>query len=130
MRKYIVAASVVVTLAASVSLADIDFTDFDDALMQSMDEAIKDLDSNVAGQDAVAALSNAAVLRDGFAWAEQYFAKKPEAPLGPGYVRDGQAALAGLLAALEAKDFDAANSGVRGVAKSCKSCHEAYKPPD
>jgi hypothetical protein len=29
-----------------------------------------------------------------------------------------------------AGDFDAASSGVRAVVRSCKACHEAYKPPE
>ena len=99
MRRNWLAAGVLMTLAASVMAADIDFSDFDDDLMQSMDDAIKELDSNVGGQDAKASLANAAVLRDGFAWAEKYFAAKPEAPLGAGYAREGQEHLAAVVQA-------------------------------
>jgi len=130
MRKNWLAASVLVTLAASVMAADLDLRDFDDDLMQSMDDAIKELDSNVGGQDAQASLANAAVLDKGLAWAEKYFAAKPEAPLGVGYAREGQAHLATLVQALEARNFDAASNGVRAVVKTCKACHEAYKPPE
>jgi hypothetical protein len=130
MRKTWWAAGVTMTLAASVMAADIDFSDFDDALMESMDDAIKELDSNVGGQDAKASLANATALSEGFAWAEKYFAAKPEAPLGAGYAREGKEHLAAVIQALEAGNFDAASSGVRAVVRTCKACHEAYKPPE
>ena len=65
MHRNWLAAGVLATLAASVMAADLDLSDFDDDLMQSMDDAIKELDSNVGGQDAKASLANAEVLRDG-----------------------------------------------------------------
>src|SRR4051812_6627336 len=130
MRARLLAAGVAFALAAAALAADIDYSDFDDSLMRGMDDAIKDLDSNLGGQDTDAALANAAVLRDGLAWAERYFEKKPEAPLGAGFAREGQEHLAALTKAIEARDFDAAGGNVRAVVKNCKSCHEAYKPPD
>jgi hypothetical protein len=130
MRKNWLAASVLSTLAASVLAAEIDFSDFDDDLMRSMDDAVKELDSNVGGQDAKASLANAAVLQDGLAWAEKYFAAKPEAPLGAGYAREGREHLAALVQAVESGNFDAASNNVRAVVKTCKTCHEAYKPPE
>ena len=130
MRKKWLAAGVMVTLAASVMAADIDFSDFDDELMQSMDDAIKELDSNVGGQDAKASLANVEVLRDGLTWAEKYFSAKPEAPRGAGLAREGQEHLALVEKSIGAGDFNAASNGVRAVVRSCKACHEAYKPPE
>jgi cytochrome c556 len=130
MRRILLAAGAACALAVTGYAADIDYSDFDDDLMRTMDDAVKDLDSNVGGQEADAALANAAVLKDGLAWAEKYFAKKPEAPLGAGFAREGQEQVAALIKAVESKDFDAAHVNVRAVVKTCKSCHEAYKPPD
>ena len=134
MRRTRFAAGALAALAASIATvvlaADIDFSDFDDALMRDMDDAIKELDSNVGGGDAAASLNNVKVLRDGFVWAEKYFAAKPEAPLGHGFVKDGIGHLDALEKSLGAGDFDGANVGLRGVAKTCKACHEAYKPPE
>jgi hypothetical protein len=124
------AAGVSMALAAGVMAAELDFSDFDDDLMRSMDDAIKELDSNVAGRDAKASLANAQVLREGLAWAERYFVAKPDAPLAPGLAREGLEHLASVIRLVEAGDFDAASSGVRGVVRTCKSCHEAYKPPE
>jgi|SRR5689334_12754523 len=130
MRRNWLAASVLMTLAASVIAAELDLSDFDDDLMRSMDDAVKELDSNVGGQDAKASLANAAVLQEGLAYAEKYFAAKPEAPLGAGYAREGKDHLAALVQAIDAKDFDAASNNVRAVVRTCKACHEAYKPPE
>jgi len=130
MRKKWWAAGVFMALAASVMAAELDLGDFDDDLMRSMDDAVKELDSNVGGQDAKASLANAAVLGEGFAWAEKYFAGKPQAPLGAGYAREGKEHLAALVQAIETGNFDAASNGVRAVIKTCKACHEAYKPPE
>ena len=130
MRRRTLAAGAAIALAATVMAAEIDYSDFDDSLMRSMDDAIKDLDSNVGGQDANASLANAEVLREGLAWAEKYFAAKPEAPRGAGLAREGQEHLALVVQSIEARDFDAASNGVRAVVRTCKACHEAYKPPE
>jgi len=127
MRRKLLAAGVLMTLAAVVMAAEIDYSDFDDALMRNMDDAIKELDSNLGGQDAEASLANAAVLREGLGWAEKYFAAKPETPLGAGLAREGQEHLALVVQSIEARNFDAASGSVRGVVRSCKACHEAYK---
>lgn len=123
-------AGAAVALAAAATAAEIDFTDFDDVLMRDMDDAIQELDSNVSGGQREAALANAAVLRDGLAWVEQYFANKPEAPRGAGLAREGSSQLAAAVVAIEAGDFEAAGTAVRGLVRSCKACHQAYKPAE
>jgi hypothetical protein len=110
--------------------ADLDLSDFDDSLMRTMDDAIKELDSNVGGKDANASLTNTEVLRDGLTWAQKYFANKPEAPRGAGLAQEGQQRLARVVQSLQTQDFDTAASGVREVVRTCKACHEAYKPPE
>ena len=131
-RKWRVAGAALATLAlaAGAYAADLDLSDFDDSLMRSMDNAIKDLDSNVGGQELGAAQANVEILREGLARAEKYFAAKPEAPRGAGFARESQENLALVTKSLEARDFDAASNGVRAVVRSCKACHEAYKPPE
>jgi cytochrome c556 len=117
-------------IAATAIAADLDFSDFDDSLMKSMDEAIKELDSNIGGQEKQGALANAAQLRDGLAQAEKYFSTRTDTPRAPGFARDGQQQLTLLVQSLESNDFDAASGNVRALARSCKACHQAYKPPD
>ena len=124
------AALATLALAAGVYAAELDLSDFDDSLMRSMDDAIKDLDSNVGGQELSAAQANVEVLREGLAWAEKYFAAKAEAPRGAGFARESQENLALVTKSLEARDFETASNQVRAVVRSCKACHEAYKPPE
>jgi hypothetical protein len=130
MKQKWMAAGVALTLAASLWAAELDLSDFDDSLMRSMDDAIKELDSNVGGQQGDDAMAQVGVLKDGLAWAEKYFAAKSDAPLGAGFAREGQEHLALVAQSIQSRDFDAASSSLRGVAKACKACHEAYKPPD
>jgi len=130
MRSKWLAAGVASMLAASLSAADIDFSDFDDAVMRDMDDGIKELDATVSAQNRAGALATAASLDDSLAWVEKYFTNKPEAPLALGYARDTRANVKALVASLEAQDFDTAYTHVRAVARSCKVCHEAYKPPE
>ena len=123
-------ALVAIAAAFSAVAADLDFSDFDDSLMRGMDDAIKELDSNVGGQEKQAALENAAVLRDGLAQAEKYFSTRTDMPRAPGLARDGQQQLTLLVQSIEANDFDSASGNVRALARSCKACHQAYKPPE
>jgi cytochrome c556 len=133
MRKLVWAAGVALTLAAAAAFAaaaEIDYSDFDEEIMKSMGDAIKDLDSNLGGQDAAASLANTQVLSAGLSTAEKYFAKKPETPLGAGYAREAQQHLESIVKSIEAKDFDTASNNVREVVRTCKACHQAYKPPE
>ena len=47
-----------------------------------------------------------------------------------GLAREGQEHLTLVEKSIGAGDFDAASNGVRAVVRSCKACHEAYKPPE
>jgi hypothetical protein len=130
MRNRLLAMGALALIATVALAADIDYSDFDDTLMRDMDDAIKELDSNVGGQDAQASQANIDVLMHGLGQAEKYFAAKAETPRGAGLAREGQEHLALVSQAIQAKDFDAASTAVRGVVRSCKACHEAYKPPE
>src|SRR5690349_3708108 len=123
-------ALVATAMALTAVAADLDFSDFDDTLMRGMDDAIKELDSSISAQEKQGALTNAALLRDGLAQAETYFSARTDTPRAPGFARDGQQQLMLLLQSLESNDFDAASGNVRALARSCKACHQAYKPPD
>ena len=56
------AAGVALMLAASLSAAEIDFSDFDDTVMRDMDDGIKELDATVSARNGAGALSTAAAL--------------------------------------------------------------------
>jgi hypothetical protein len=130
MRRKWLAAGVLATLAAAVMAGDIDFSDLDDTRMRDMDDAVKELDATLGADSGAATLATASALEEGLAWVEKYFANKPEAPLGAGFAHEGREHVTALIKAVEAQDFDAAPTHLRAVVRSCKACHEAYKPPE
>ena len=130
MRRKWLSVGVLATLAAGVMAADIDFSDLDDSRMRDMEDGVKELDATLGAQGGAATLATAAALDDGLAWVEKYFANKPEAPLGAGFAREGREHVAALIKAVEVQDFEAAPTHLRAVVRSCKACHEAYKPPE
>ena len=113
---------------AGVAYANIDLSDFDDDVMRSMDDAVKAFEPNVAAKNGVRALDDAAVLREGFVWTEQYFVAKGGADDAVQISQQGTALIDKAIKALQAKDFEAAATHARAAAKTCRSCHDLYKP--
>jgi cytochrome c556 len=115
-------------LSGGVVLAEIDLKDFDDDLMRDMDTAIKDLEPVVGAKNAVAATGDAELLRDGFKQTEDYFAKKGSAPDAVEFARKSEELTVAVLKDITANDFDAAANSARALSKSCRACHDVYKP--
>jgi hypothetical protein len=116
------------TLGAGAARAELDFSDFDTLLMQTMEDTLKALEPNIGGKDVAAATEDAEVLREGLQWAESYFAAKGGTDDAVAIAKEGQAHAATVVKSLAAGDFDAAAAAARGVAKSCRACHDAYRP--
>lgn len=127
MRKSVIVFGLSALLLAGLSFAQIDFSDFDDDIMRSMDDHAKYLDSNLSIKDAKAARSNAEVLQEGLKWAEDYFAKKGGADDAVAFSKQGQDQVTLLLKALDENDFDKASVAARGAVKTCRACHNVYK---
>ena len=113
---------------ASLARAELDFSDFDDFLMQSMERTLKALEPRIRAHDIAAATDDAESLREGLQWAEQYFTRKGSADDAVTLAKQGQELAATVVRSLAAKDFDGAATAARGVAKTCRSCHDAYRP--
>lgn len=113
--------------AATLFAAEIDLAEFDTLLMQDLDATVKELEPLIGGRDVAAASEAVVFLRDGLAWTEDYFATREVAD-GAAFARDGKDQAAAVLRALEAGDFTAATEGARAVAKSCRTCHDVYRP--
>ncbi|MFT4045852.1 MAG: hypothetical protein QM661_04060 [Solimonas sp.] len=111
-----------------VAFADIDLSDFDDDLMQGMDDAVKSFEPNLAAKNGAGALEDAAILRDGYVWTEQYFAAKGGTDDAVRIAKQGLDLIDQAVAATKAQDFDAAATSARAAAKTCRSCHDLYKP--
>jgi hypothetical protein len=128
LRKLSVLCGFLAVLSGGVVLAEIDLKDFDDDLMRDMDTAIKDLEPVVGAKNAVAATGDAELLLDGFKQTEDYFAKKGSAPDAVEFARKSEELTAAVLKDITANDFDAAANSARALSKSCRACHDVYKP--
>lgn len=104
-----------------------DFSDIDTLLMQDMDRRVKNLEPLIGAKNKDQASAIATFLRDGLKKAEAYFVGKETADAVE-YAREGQTRADAVLSALEADDFDAAAAAARGVARSCRTCHDVYRP--
>jgi hypothetical protein len=117
-----------VVLSSAAMCAEIDLQDFDDDLMRDMDTAIKDLEPVIGAKNAAAANGDAELLRDGFKQTEDYFAKKGTAADAVEFARKSEELTATVLKDIGANDFDAAANSARALSKSCRVCHDVYKP--
>mgnify|MGYP005829715263 CR=1 FL=1 len=115
------------TAGAAALAAEIDLSYFDTLLMQDLDHTVKELEPHIGGKNAAAATEAVTFLRDGLEWTESYFAAKG-VPDGAKLAREGKERAAEALTALAAGDFDAAAAAARDVAKSCRACHDVYRP--
>ena len=128
MRKPSVLLGVCALLCAAVAFAAIDLSDFDDDLMQDMDDAIKDLEPVIAGKSIDAARADAETLQNGLKWTEDYFAAKGSAPDAVKFAQEGQGLTASILKSLAAGYFESSLDNARKLAKTCRTCHDVYKP--
>lgn len=128
LRKLVLLWGVIAMLSGKWVFAEIDLSDFDDDLMRDMDDAVKDLEPVLGAKNAAAATADAEVLRNGFKWTEDYFARKGSATDAVEFARTSQQLTAAVLQHVAARDFDAAAAAARELSKSCRKCHDVYKP--
>ncbi len=108
--------------------ADIDLSDFDDDLMRSMDDSIKDLEPVIGAGNTQGAGDDTKVILDGLKWTEEYFAAKGNTADAVGFARKAEDLTLAVQKALAAKDTEGALTAARTLSKSCKTCHDVYKP--
>ena len=117
------------TLTAGLAFASIDLSDFDDELMRNMDDAIKALDGSIGAMDVQASAVDAQFIAEGLEWAEGYFTAKGDVPDAVQWAAQGREFAAAIAAQTGKNDFDAAFTSYRSLVKTCRSCHDVYKPP-
>lgn len=127
MRKSVMLLGISAALLTSLAVAKIDLGDFDDEVMRNMEDSTKYLDSDLATNDAKAARTDATAVKEGLKWAEDYFVKKGGADDAVNFAKHGQDSVDAILKALDANDFEKANTAHRDLVKTCRSCHEVYK---
>jgi hypothetical protein len=116
------------TLASAA--ANIDLTDFNDDVMRNMDDTVKSLDSDLAGHDSKSAQADAGSIRDGLHWAEEYFTRKGKVEDAVQLAKQGEDLASDVAKLAASSDFDAALASYDSLVKTCRRCHDAYKPPE
>lgn len=124
------AAALVLLCALAVAATNIDLTDFDDDVMKNMDDTVKSLDSDLATRDAKAAQADAGTIRDGLHWAEGYFRRKGNVEDAVQLAKQGEELATNITRSAVASDFDAALTQYEALVKTCRRCHDVYKPPE
>lgn len=104
------------------------YADYDDDLMKDLDRTIKYLEPDVSGGNDGGVADDIAVLKQGFVYTAQYFARRGNAPDAVKISNDGLANLAEIQQRYAAKNIEAAAEKARALADSCKACHDVYKP--
>ncbi|HEY0687281.1 MAG TPA: hypothetical protein VGD45_33410 [Steroidobacter sp.] len=119
----------IASLVGALACADVDLADFEDDRMEAMDETTKAIDAVIAGRDPTIAPYDIDALLLDLKWTEQYFANKGNAPDAVQHAQTAQKSAAALGDALTQKDYDAAFLEFRALKRSCRNCHDVYKPP-
>jgi cytochrome c556 len=113
--------------AGTVSL---DLSDFNDDVMRDMDDTMKRLDSDIATRDAKAVASDSASIREGLGYAQEYFRKKGNFEDAVRWAKQGRDLVEAVTNTTQAGDFDTSLSKYDSLVKTCRACHDVYKPPD
>jgi len=124
----LVALGLLGTLASAA--ADVDLSDFDDDVMRNMDDTVKSLDSHLALRDAKSAQLDAQALQQGLHWAEEYFTRKGNVQRAVRFAKQAEDLASEVGKAAAASDLEAAQTTYDSLVRSCRACHDVYKPPD
>jgi len=116
-------------LGAAVT-GSLDLSDFNDDVMRDMDDAMKRLDSDIAMRDAKAVASDSASIREALGYAQEYFTKKGNAEDAVRWAKQGRDLIEAVTNTVQAGDFETSLSRYDSLVKTCRACHDVYKPPD
>jgi len=120
----------VISGALACAAANLDLTDFNDDVMKSMDDTVKSLDTDLATHDARSAQVDARAIGEGLHWATEYFTRKGNVEDAVQLARRGEALAGDIARSAASNDFEAALSTYDSLVKTCRRCHDAYKPPE
>ncbi len=114
----------------SAGTVSLDLSDFNDDVMRDMDDTMKTLDSDIAARDAKSAVSDARSIREGLRWAQDYFTKKGNLDDAVRWAKQGQDLAEAIASSVQSNDFDTSLNKYDSLVKTCRACHDVYKPPD
>ncbi len=124
------AAALALLTTLACAAADIDLTDFNEDVMKNMDDTVKALDTDLATRDASSAQLDAQKIGQGLHWAQEYFARKGNVDDAVQMAKQGETLAADVGRSAASNDFDTALSTYDTLVKTCRRCHDVYKPPD
>jgi hypothetical protein len=110
--------------------AGLDLADFNDDVMRDMDDTMKSLDTHLATRDTKSVAVDTQSIRDGLKWAEDYFVKKGNVDDAVKWARQGQELAGAVASSAQSSDFDTSLDKYDALVKTCRACHNVYKPPD
>jgi hypothetical protein len=131
MRKTVFLLSVLAAISIGSVRAeriDLDLHDYDDELMRTLDQTIKYFEPDIVAGNVQGAMEDAGILRDGFKWMENYFSRKENAERAVQFSRESQEFVAAAVKSLAENDLDNAAEAARSTARTCRACHDIYKP--
>lgn len=95
--------------------------------MREAEDTLRNLDSSVSLQDRKA-LEEAQQLARFFQQVGAHYGAQPDAARGVDFAKRSAAYAQAIASAVEAGNYDAAQDRLSDLTRSCKSCHEVYKP--
>jgi hypothetical protein len=130
-RKFVIQLAICAAALAGSAYAqhrDLDLHDYDDDLMRDLDKTIKYFEPDITAGNAQGAMEDAEILQDGFRYTEKYFTKKGDADDAVKISQQGEELIAAAIKSVGDNDFEAAAAAARDTAKTCRACHDVYKP--
>jgi hypothetical protein len=107
--------------------AELDFKDYDDDLMRTLDKTIKYFEPDITAKNVEGATEDGEILLDGFKYAEDYFSKANKADAVQ-IAQEGSALVSLALQLVAKDDFEGAAANAREAIEKCKACHDIYRP--
>ncbi len=129
-RKFVIPFAICAVALAGSAYAqhrDLDLHDYDDDLFLDLDKTIKYFEPDITAGKAQGAVEDAEILQDGFRYTEKYFTKKGDADAVK-ISQQGEELIAAAITSVGENDFEAAAAAARDTAKTCRACHDVYKP--
>jgi hypothetical protein len=120
-------AALLINFTCMAESAELDFKDYDDDLMRTLDKTIKYFEPDITAKNVDGATEDGEILLDGFKYTEDYFSKANKADAVQ--ISQEGTALVNLALQLVAKDdFEGAAANAREAIAKCKACHDIYRP--
>ena len=100
----------------------------DEDLMRSIDDAAKSVTSNIDLRRFSAAQTDAHDLQSLLKQVEAFYIARPDKPDALEFARTSLGLTDRIEQSAAARDFDAASLAAAQLARSCRACHDVYKP--